>query len=322
VAVTDALHQVLAEWRLGPIRAIDRATSGMMNETFIVTTADRRVVLRRHRRTELAQIEYEHAVIAHASAGGIPTPAALITPAGTRVVEQDGAFYSLFAFARGHQVTSDQLSLPQVRSMGELLGRLHLALVDFPAETAQVGERQNSVADTMAGLERMLRLVEQTADPDEHDRWAAEHLRTKRQWLATNPDPIWQPVPAEAVQQVHGDYQETNLFFAGDAVVDVIDWDKSEARWPLDEIVRTLDLSLGLRPELCASMITGYRSAHDLSLAELDVAASNYSYDDVHGQWLFDMIYVRHDDRLRIFLEPGPFVPFTDRWAELRTSLH
>lgn len=319
--MADALHDVLGEWQVGPVLAIDRATSGTMNETFIVTTADRRVVLRRHRRSHLAQIEYEHAVIAHASASGIPTPAALITLGGERIVEHDGAFYSLFAFACGDQVTRDQLTLANARSMGDLLGRLHLALADFPGTTEPVGERRNSVAETVASLERLLRLVEATPDPDEHDRWAAEHLRTKLQWLAANPAPVRQSVPADAVQQVHGDYQETNLFFAGDTVVDVIDWDKSEARWPLDEIIRTLDLSLGLQPELCASMITGYRSTHDLSLDDLDVAANNYSYDDLHGQWLFDQIYVHHDDRLRIFLEPGPFTPFTTRWSDLRPSL-
>lgn len=317
----DALHDVLSEWRLGPVRAVDRTASGMMNETFVVTTAERRVVLRRHRRTRLAQIEYEHEVIAHARARGVPTPAALITPGGDRIVERDGVYYSLFAFARGHQVARDQLPLSYARAMGEMLGRLHHALADFPATPGQVGERRHTAVGTAASLVRLLRLVEERPDPDERDHWAAEHLRTKLHWLATQPEPVWQPVPADALQQVHGDYLDTNLFFADDAVVDVIDWDKSETRWPPDEIVRTLDLSLGLKPEPSASMITGYRATHDLSLDELDLAAGNYSYDNVHGQWLFDEIYVRHNDRLRIFLEPGPFVPFTDRWADLRPLL-
>lgn len=321
MTVTEVLRDVLRAWRIESVRSIERATSGTMNDTFLVATTDRRAVLRRHRRTQRSLIEREHAVIAHARQRGIPTPAALTTPAGELIIEHGAAYYSLFTFARGQQVTRDQLQLAHARSMGELLGRLHLALSDFPADVRNVGERSSTAAGTVAGLERLLRMVEESPDPDRHDHWAAEYLRTKRAWLTTHPEPVWHPVPAEALQQIHGDYQGTNLFFAGDAVSDVIDWDKTEARWPLDEIVRTLDLSLGLQPDLCAAMITGYRSARDLALDDLDVAASNYSYDDLHGQWLYDGIYVRHDDRLRIFLEPGPFVPFIDRWAELRPSL-
>ncbi len=316
----DLLRDVLQAWQIEPVQRIDRATSGTMNETFIVTTDVRQVVLRRHRRTDLSQIEHEHDVVAHARHRGIPTPAALVDPDGNRVVERGGAYYSLFALARGGQLPHDQLNPPRAWSMGQLLGRLHLALADYPVSSS-VGERRHSGSETAAQIEHLLRRVEEHPDPDERDHWATEHLRTKLSWLDTHPEPVRHPVAAESVQQIHGDYQHTNLFFVGDTVVDVIDWDKTEARWPLDEIIRTLALPLGLRPELGAAMITGYRSVHDLSLDELDLAAANYSYGQVHGHWLFEGIYLSQDDRLRIFLEPGPFVPFTDRWAAFRPSL-
>jgi len=119
----------------------------------------------------------------------------------------------------------------------------------------------------------------------------------------------------------HGDYQETNLFFVNDRVADVIDWDKAEPCWPVAEIVRCLDLSLRLKPDLCVAMVRGYRSVKNLSLDDLDLAAANYGYDRVHSHWLYEQIYEAGNDRLRTFLEPGPFVPFTDRWEPLRSIL-
>ncbi len=70
----------LATWRLEPGMSVGRPTSGVMNETLLITTEERRVVLRRHRRPERRQIELEHRVIAHARHNGIPAPAAIPTP--------------------------------------------------------------------------------------------------------------------------------------------------------------------------------------------------------------------------------------------------
>jgi len=65
--MTDtAALQALERWQLEPIISVDQATSGRMNEVFIVTTAQRKLVLRKHRRPNLKQVRFEHAVIAHA----------------------------------------------------------------------------------------------------------------------------------------------------------------------------------------------------------------------------------------------------------------
>ncbi|GAB3746097.1 phosphotransferase [Microlunatus parietis] len=317
----DDLADALAAWELEPVTAVQRAAGGTMNETFVVTTRTRRVVLRRHRRTDRSLIEREHAVIRYAIGRSIPTPPALPTPAGEVIVSRDGVCYSLFAYARGTQVARDRLTVAEARAMGRTLAHLHLALADCPAAAPPRPPTPADRSRTEARLTELLNLIMARPDRTETDRWAEQHVRTKLDWLSGHPEPARHAVPMAAQQLVHGDFQESNLFFIGDEVSDVIDWDKAETRWPPEEIIRTLDLSFDLRPDLCAALLAGYRTVRDVAPDELDRAAANYSHDQLHGHWLFDEIYRRGNDRVRAFLEPGPYLPFTDRWVELGWTL-
>lgn len=78
--IMEPARAALATWRLEPGMSVGRPTSGVMNETLLITMEERLVVLRRHRRPERRQIELEHRVIAHARHNGIPAPAAIPTP--------------------------------------------------------------------------------------------------------------------------------------------------------------------------------------------------------------------------------------------------
>ena len=318
----EATEGVLRHWDLEPVTGVERATSGVMNQTYLVSTAQRRLVLRRHRRSVRDQVEFEHAVIAHARAHGIPAPAAVRTPGGEVIVDHDGAFHSLFAFARGHQVSRGALTAEHARSMGVMLARLDLALADFPVPQRAVRERPADLAPVAAAVDHLLERIGRRGEQTEQDRWALDLLRTKAAWLQTATPPIWQQPPADELQLVHGDYQESNLFFdTSRTVVDVIDWDKADVGWPPAEIVRTLDLALRLDPELCTAFIDGYRTVRPVSIDDLDQAAGNWDYDRIHDHWVLEGVYLRDDDRLRIFLEPGPFVPFADRWSRIRPLL-
>lgn len=331
--IRDSTAGVLRHWKVEPVTSVQRATSGTMNETWLITTAQRRLVLRKHRRTQRDQIAFEHAVITHARQRGIPCPGALVTGDGEPIVDHDGAFYSLFDFARGRQVPRAELTAGHAHAMGVMLARLDLALADFPVQP-QVVERPSDLTPVIATVDQLLDHLEQQERPPEQDRradldqraeqdrWAAEFLRSKAAWLRTAAPPIWRPPPVEALQLVHGDYQESNLFFDADgSVCDVIDWDKAGSGWPAAELVRALDHALHLDPVLSRALVEGYRSLRPLSPAELDHAAANWNYSRVHDHWVLEGIYLRQDDRLRIFLEPGPFVPFADQWRRLRPQL-
>ncbi|QDP96177.1 phosphotransferase [Microlunatus elymi] len=239
VGVVEA-KPVLACWQLEPAISMTRATSGTMNDTFIVTTEQRRVVLRRHRRRLREQVDHEHAVIAHARARQIPAPAAIPTADGSIVVNRDGVFFSLFEFANGTQLGKDDLTAGHAGAMGRTLALLHRAFEDFPTEPPSSQLRSETLDAAPAKITSLLEEVESRSDQTEQDRWAREHLQSKINWLSTGPTVDWRPVAADRLQMIHGDYQETNLFFDGEEVSAVIDWDKAEMRWPVDEVIRTM----------------------------------------------------------------------------------
>lgn len=313
------LHAVLDVWGLEPVGDVTPTTLGTMNETFIVTTPARRLVLRRHRRTERCLVEREHDVIRHARDRGVPAPAALPTPAGDRVVDRAGRLYSLFSYAPGRQVARDDLTLEHARSMGDMLARVHLALEDCPftpPPEAGLPTRE----DTLHRLAGVVEEIERRPDHGVQEQWALQRLRTRERWLRSGADPRPPPPSREPVQMIHGDYQESNLFFTGDAVAAVIDWDKAEPAHPADEIVRAMYLSLHLAGSRCAAFLAGYRAVRAVTTDLIDGAAATYAFHQAHSLWLYETIYLRRDDRPRQFLRPGTFVPFADRWRAARAG--
>lgn len=319
--VDGTLEAVLAHWGVTPVSAPARATSGVMNETYLVTTVDRQVVLRRHRRTERRLVDLEHRIIGYARECGVPAPPALPTPGGSLVVEDGGRLYSLFAHAPGRQLSGDELHPGHARSMGATLAFLHEALADFPVAGARPPKGEVPTPQgTLRRIGDYIAQLETWPDPTEHERWALDDLRGRAALLEGSDDVtlgLLEP-PAGTNQLLHGDFQESNLFFSGEQVVAVIDWDKASVGWPPAETVRTLDLALGLGSALCTAFLEGYRSVRDLTTDDLDTAAHNYGFGQLHGLWLYDMVYLRHDDRCRRFIRPGGFLPFADRWARLR----
>ena len=292
-----------------------------MNEVFLVATEERRVVLRKHRRHEYPQVAFEHEVIRHAQSRGIPTPMAIPSRSGDIIAEQDGSYYSLFTFAAGEQVAREKLTAEHGRAMGEMAARLHLALADYTIAAPTQRPDRNDPGALIDKIGIVLERIDAVAQPTEQDGWAHQHLTSKAEWLRKHPLPTRPTTTAEDFQLLHGDFLHHNLFFADGQVSDVIDWDKARSRVPAHEIVRCFDHSFGARPEMCVAMLDGYRSIRPLSLDDLDRSAQYWFAQELGNLWVYEGIYLRGDDRLRVFLEPGPYVPFSDRWAAVRSEL-
>ncbi|HEY2175302.1 MAG TPA: phosphotransferase [Mycobacteriales bacterium] len=313
------LRAVLDAWRLEPVGDVTPTALGTMNETFVVTTPVRRLVLRRHRRTDRSLVEREHDVIGYARDHGIPAPAAIPTPAGDRVVDHAGRLYSLFSYAPGRQVARDDLTPEHAQSMGDMLARVHLALADYAFTPSPVPDLP-SREDTLHRLADIVEVIERRPDPDVQEQWALQRLRSRERWLRSGADPVPPAPDPEPVQMIHGDYQESNLFFTGSVVAAVIDWDKAEPAHAADEIVRAMYLSLHLAGSRCAAFLAGYRAVRAIGTELLDRAAARYAFGQAHDLWLYETIYLRGDDRPRQFLHPGTFVPFADRWRTARAE--
>jgi homoserine kinase type II len=308
---------LFAHWSHARPRAVTVPEDGVLNQTFVVDTDGGRYVLRAYRPLRRERIRREHALIAYVAGHGLPAPGPLPSRDGETLLERDGRFYALFPYVEGRRVPRPVLTGKEAAATGRFLARLHDVLAGYagPCPTERELSSPPDRARTVAEIEDLLRLV----PPD--DAVARGRLESRRAWLLERPAPGHPDLCGIPFQVLHGDYQETNLFFDDAGVCGVIDWDQAY-RGPRGwEVVRALDFMLGFDPLLCAAFLRAYRARLALSDEDLDLAASAYAEMRANDLWLFTEIYREGNDRARRYLHPGQFVPVTDRWAALRNAM-
>jgi homoserine kinase type II len=303
--VTPFPAELLDAWDLPACISAVPPTSGTMNETWLLDFGSgRRSVFRRHRRTDRALVEFEHAVLAAARVAGVPCPAIIPTVDGQPFLESGDRFYSLYSWAPGMQLPRAQISPAQAASAGETLARIHLALRHHPHGPWKEDPPYDPVA-VDARLAAMALVVTDIG-------WLSDEVAARRHWLDGHGE---EPsLPPERRQVIHGDYQSTNLFFEGHSVSSVIDWDKARPEWPAWEVVRTLDYGVGMEAERGTAFIAGYRSVLPLPADELLAAAQRWGHHTAHEIWLYEEVYLKGNRRAAAFIDPQPWVPFIERW--------
>lgn len=329
-SLDEEARGILPAWTKDPILRFEALPGGVVNDTWLVATATWQAALRRHRREYRTQVELEQAVADFARGHGIPCPKPRPTLSNARYHEHGGRFWTLYEWAPGRRLGRGRIDAPIARVMGEWLARLHLVLRDFPLEPtgrlyddailwgSQIGEYETEA--TLAEIERLLAAVRRLQHPNEQDRWAIEELESRAEWLAAHRD-FNPPRPDQTRQMLHADYRDANLFFDSGRLGSIIDWDEVIVGWPCVEVIRTVTVSLGLQPTLVAAFLNGYREVTSLPLELLDQAIARYTYEQAHGLWIYRMVYVEGDHRLRGLLRPGRFVPFHEQWANTVTCL-
>lgn len=329
VQSADDVLPVLAHWQLGEVRAVHKSPLGTMNDTFIVTASDRLAVLRRHRLSRCRpMVEREHALMGCARERGVPCPEVLSARSGERLIEESGRLFSLFEHAPGQQVRRRDLTAKHAATLGIALAQVHDAIADCtPVRDRPTGERRGTAdlptsAETAARLQRLLTVVQLRRQATELDRWAEERLRSRLAWLEANPGAP-PPLSSPESRTLHGDYQESNVFFDDEQrVCAVIDWDNSDYGSTSGEMIRAMSLSLDLDPILCQAFLDGYRRIRQADLDDLSLEAELYSWRKLHDTWLYDTVYLHGDSRPSRFIAPGRYVPFIDRWNDVYSRLH
>jgi Ser/Thr protein kinase RdoA (MazF antagonist) len=265
-------------------------------------------------------------VIAHVCTRGLPAVAPLPLPSGATILDREGRFYALFPRAPGQQIARGQLTKADFAAMGAFLARIHGVLRDFPLERAA---RRDFAIDRFATLMRADEIADAIrARPslDDVDRYVLDRLAARRAWIEQSPLDTLPDLSAIEQQVIHGDYQETNLFFRDGRVVAIIDWDQTYPAPRAWEIVRALHLSCKFAVEPCRAFLAAYREQLPLDPDELDLVARCYGLMRAHDLWLYRAIYFDGNDRLRQFVTPnnaasGKYTPIMDRWDTVRRTL-
>lgn len=309
-ADTDAL---LAAWGAGYALTAHQPPTGTINATLLLETPAGAFVLRAYLRADAATILREHHLIAHAAARGAPAVAPLPLPDGATFLERAGLLYALFPRARGQQLARGELGSAAATAMGRGLAELHAALADAPFHLARARSFEHDTPATLATIARYLELAR-------GDELLVRHLEGQRGYLEAGGD-HGSSLDGLPRQVIHGDYTETNLFFADGRVSAVIDWENNYVAPRAWEVLRTLHLAFDFEPVRCQAFVAGYRECEPLTLDELDQAAAAYGQMRAHDLWIFEAVLVRGDPRPRRFLDPAGFRPVLPRWATLRPLL-
>ena len=281
-----------------------------MNETWVVQHAAGGGVLRRHRSTELEAVRFEHKVINHVRASGLPVPHLLPCKVGDSVVEYGGRLYTLYSLEPGEHAERGRAGERRACAAGETLAHVHraLATLDGGPDDTDAPSSAPGTVERFDELERRVRSMGShhltefvLTDLDDRRRWLARH-GTRSANCPGDP------------QVIHGDYQLTNILFIHDTVSAVIDWDKARRASPVMEVVRALDHGLELDSADCRAFLTGYRSVLSLPDEVLRGGVEYWTQQQARSVWVLESAVVDGDSRVAEFLRP--FRPFDQRWAE------
>lgn len=246
------MDEVLAAWGLTSHR-IEHTAGGATNETWSVSHGQTVAFLRRYRTTDRSSVEREHQMIEAVADVGLRTPRLVRSIGGSTIVESNDALFALFEPASGRQLEPPSLSPAHASSAGRFLAELHHATATLSID----GLRSWKLDWEGASWSRRVRSTAERIPQDsatEVDRWAYQRCLEQAAWL-DDPACAHSYTPQFGAQVIHGDYQHANLFFNGDDVSGVIDWDTASAMCRGFEIARACSFMFQLEPERTGAFV-------------------------------------------------------------------
>ncbi len=305
----------LSEWQIGCIVSAVVPATGTVNRTLLVQAERGAFVLRVSARGR-ERAEWEHECIAFAATQGVPVCRPIPISGGT-ILERGGQFFALFPLASGQQIARAELRAEHARASGECLAHIHAALERLPTGRVRIKDLTGDIAGAVALIPHLDAAIHALPTQTATEQAAREQLAGRRAYLEQNGS-LAESIPARlaALPQrvLHGDFQETNLFFKNAKVSAVIDWDQSGRAARGWEIVRALHLMFQLAPENCHAFLDGYESIMPLERGELEESAACYGLLSDSNLWVYAAVYLEGNARAKPFISLTPFVPFETQW--------
>lgn len=310
-------------WNLPPILTTTIPSTGTMHHVTLLSTATTQYVLRAYRymSKERPRIVHEHTVAAYVEAQGLPAIAPLPLASGGTILEHQARIYALYPAAMGVQIPREQVTAPEiVAAMGRCLGELHQILAGYQQEGLRQPTFAVDPAETRLLLERIEAAIAEKVDQDELDQGVLSRLAQHKTWLHTAQAVDLTPFLSLERQVIHGDFQESNLFFAEGKVSAIIDWEKVCVAPRTWEILRMLDYVFDLDSVRSQLFLRAYREVLPVSADELALTARAYGWIQNHNLWAYRSFYLTSNHRVRHLLQSS-FTPFETRWAKVLNCL-
>ncbi|WP_340691757.1 homoserine kinase [Hyphomonas sp.] len=263
----EALAAFLAEYDLGKPLAFKGIAEGVENSNYYLeTTTGRYILTLFEKRVKADDLPYFIGLKQHLAAKGYPCPEPIMGKDATALRMLEGRPAVIISFLEG--LSPRRPNIVQCRGLGEGLGRMHLALSDFPMT------RENALGP--ASWPRLWTGREAGADALQ-DGLAALIAADLEDIAQADPDAL--PLPRGTI---HADLFPDNAFFLGDefsgaidfyfACTDALVYDIAVClnAWAFEDGMATDSSGLQYNFSKGAALIAGYESVRPLETAERD----------------------------------------------------
>ncbi|MCE7079777.1 phosphotransferase [Streptomyces sp. ST2-7A] len=322
------LRSILRRFDIGDPHTCTRLTRGLLNRGYHLVTTRGRFFLKHHLGGDdqsVLPVETAHRVVTALDGADLPVCPPLTDRDGKTVVLLGDRSYAVHPWVPGHHLEGAALTLHEAHRLGDLLGRLHLALDRLlPRPIGPLPGLGLEAADperTRRTAERLIARTRQARHRTDFDLLAERRLRERLVLLDHHAGdrPDRSVIPPTG--WVHGDFHPLNVLYSpeprvprglpptgrggppGREALAVIDWDRLGTGPRAEEVVRaaaiffllpdgTLDL-----PRVRA-YARGYRAAADVDADELAAGAHRVWWERLNDFWILRWHYEREDPRV------------------------
>ncbi|MFI2210316.1 phosphotransferase [Streptomyces sp. NPDC020141] len=281
----------------------ERVTEGLLNRGYRLATTRGAYFLKHHLDGDHESIAHQHRATLRLQALGVPVAPPLADAHGDTVAVIGGRCYALHPWIDGRHRDGAQLSTPQSRRLGSLLGLVHTCLERVMHRTeprADLAYESADPGDTFALIDHLLSLARSASPRDPFDTLAEHRLRERRELLERHADR--RPPPASAGGWVHGDFHPLNLLYRGAEPAAIVDWDRLGVQPRAEEAVRAAAIFF-VQPagELELTKVRAYARAYRRAVgadrAELAAAVHRVWWERLNDFWILRWRYQLHDRR-------------------------
>lgn len=252
--------------------SISVLAGGLLNQNFFVKTGNKKFVLKVYRpEIDAKKIQEMHRMMRFASGHGLPVP----SPQKTEVIKNH--VVSIYPYLRGENPPRFRNTESRIHSMGETLGKLHLALNTFrPSLSKPTPSTLASwnpdifIKDIRAVRSSLIGKNAEMQKEVNHALDTAQSIVSADSWNKT--DFLTLPI-----RICHNDYHIDNILMSNDRITGILDWEKAGWHWRPYEIMRSILWNCRknestLNWNLVKIYLTGYKKYATLNLQERELA--------------------------------------------------
>lgn len=218
-----------------------------------------------------------------------------VNPAGQRSSNTTGDWWAAYTWLDATPPVRGAMSERQVWAAGEMHGRIHAALLDYPESIEAAPPRPLDVEQSTLGLEHIIRAA-QSAQAEE---WIVEGLALQLHLLLMHGANTSEAGLTRSPS--HGDYHDQQLLFAGESIAAVTDWELFGMRPRVWELVRSMAFSRVLEGPHMAAHVAGYREHMPLPETECRLALELWWQSRLHTAWAFQAYFLEGNTRVAEF---------------------